>query len=300
MSNKGLFSDPIALLVVLVVGFVLAVTLILFAAIVVLPFAIIAVAAFFAYRHYKLEKLRSPANVPDTVKERTDYLTPEQFSHGISERTLLNRIEEDTDLYSCQSLSDAFNQLATQLYAQESFHQPPRQPVTNDRITLSRYYDQLEAWQRKVSDISNNDDVLWRARPSLSHAPEILPALRPEPHPQRIAIQTVCPIADRKRGRSDQRPHRRYSSTRSSKSGSCSKNCAARSKRTNPRTRVFRFTSILPTHPSASFAGYRCRSICRTKLASPACGCWRRRGAARPRFCIPWSRKISRRTPRSF
>jgi len=157
MSNKSLFSDPIALLVVLVVGFVLAVMLILFAAIVVLPFAIIAVAAFFAYRHYKLAKLRSPTNVPDTVKERTEYLTLEQFSLGISERTLLNRIEEDTDLYSCQSLSDAFNQLAIQLYAQESFHQPPRQPVTNDRITLSRYYDQLEAWQRKVSDISNND-----------------------------------------------------------------------------------------------------------------------------------------------
>src|ERR1700733_2532163 len=157
MNNKTIFSDPITLLVVLVVGFVLAVTLILFAAIVVLPFAVIAVAAFFAYRYHKLQKLRSPDNVPDTVKERADYLTPEQFSAGISERTLLNRIEEDTDLYSCQPLSEAFNQLAIQLYTQESFHQPPRQPVTNDRITLSRYYDELEAWQRKVSDVSNND-----------------------------------------------------------------------------------------------------------------------------------------------
>jgi hypothetical protein len=157
MSNKSLFSDPIALLVVLLVGFVLAVALILFAAVVVLPLALITVAAFFAYRHHKLEKLRGPDHVPDTVKERADYLTPEQFSLGIRDRTLLDPIEEDTDLYSCQSLSDAFNQLAIHLYTQESFHQAPRQPVTNDRITLSRYYDQLEAWQRKISDTANLD-----------------------------------------------------------------------------------------------------------------------------------------------
>ena len=163
MSNKSLFSDPIALLAVMVVGFVLAVTLILFAAIVVLPFAIIAVAwRSLPYRHYKLEKLPQPkANVRTGHRQRAHRLShprAKAFSQGITERTLLNRIEEDTDLYSCQSLSDAFNQLATQLYAQESFHQPPRQPVTNDRITLSRYYDQLEAWQRKVSDVSNNDE----------------------------------------------------------------------------------------------------------------------------------------------
>jgi hypothetical protein len=193
MTNKGIASDPIAILVVLVVGFVLAVTLVLFAAIVVLPFALIAVAAFFAYRHYKLQKLRGPDNVPDTVKERTEYLAPEQFSLGISGRTLLNRIEEDTDLYSCQSLSDAFNQLSIQLYAQESFHRPPRQPATNDRITLSRYYDQLEAWQRKVSDTSNLDafyEVLGLAYLTLrQYFPRYALSLIPSEFPSKLSAR---------------------------------------------------------------------------------------------------------------
>ena len=106
MSNKGLFSDPIALLVVhWSSASVLAVMLILFAA---------------SRRCCRLRLSPSRRSLPiatttswkelpqpgqcagHTVKERTDYLTPEQDFHLASpEQTLLNqRIEEDTDLYS--------------------------------------------------------------------------------------------------------------------------------------------------------------------------------------------------------
>lgn len=154
--KKGLFDDPATIIVVLICGVFGLALLVLFAAFVVVPIAVLTIAAVLFYRWYTLEKIKALDNVPDTIKERPNYLEPKALLRGLeSERWLLNDAEEETGKYSCQPLADAFHYLVAQLYAQESFHEPPLKPDTTDRITLHRYYDTLQAWQRKVSDENN-------------------------------------------------------------------------------------------------------------------------------------------------
>src|ERR1700722_11086376 len=153
MKDKGF--DPILAAVAVVLGAFAIIVAFLFAAFIVLPIAAIAVAAFFIYRYNRVQKIQSIENIPATVKDRPQYLSPSEFYRAIGSMNLLQKEEEDTGKYSCPSLVDVFNQITAALYDQESFHEAPIIPDTTDRITLGRYYDQLAAWQRKVSDNNN-------------------------------------------------------------------------------------------------------------------------------------------------
>src|ERR1700733_1773281 len=154
--KKGLFDDPAIALAVLCCGFIALVVLLIFAAFVAIPVVVLTIGGVLYYRWHTLQKIKAHDNIPDTIKERPNYLEPSKLLRGLqSERWLLNDAEEETGKYSCQPLADAFHYLVAQLYAQESFHEPPLKPETTDRITLHRYYDTLQAWQRKVSDENN-------------------------------------------------------------------------------------------------------------------------------------------------
>ena len=157
MTNRSLPSDPIALLIVLFVGSIFFCFLVFFSLLFIFPLAVLGAAIYYFYHKSKLERLKAlPKHVPATIRERQEYLSPHDFRRGLEHnRWLLNDAEEETDKYSCQALAATFNFVVTQLYAQESFHEPPMAPDTTDRITIGRYHDQLEAWQRKVSDNSN-------------------------------------------------------------------------------------------------------------------------------------------------
>ena len=156
MSDRSGY-DPVASLIALICFGLFGIGLIFVAGIILLPFVLITIAGILAYRYYRLQKIRSPQSLPVTVAERPTWGTPEAFERALRKRGFLNLIEEDEGEYSCDALAEAFGQVATALYTQESFHEPPPPPDTTDRITLGRYYDQVEAWQRKVSDNANFD-----------------------------------------------------------------------------------------------------------------------------------------------
>jgi hypothetical protein len=154
-------NNPTALFLLILAGLLIFVALLTVAIIFAVPALLIALVAYLWYRHVQLKKLRTAAaRVPDTIAERPQHWTPEEFAHNISDRRLLNCAEEETDLYSCHTLADAFEAIAVSLYAAESFHKPPTPPETTDRITIARYNDSLERWQRKVSDEKNVDIFL--------------------------------------------------------------------------------------------------------------------------------------------
>jgi hypothetical protein len=159
MSNKSRY-DPVAYLVVLLCLGLFGLAVIFIAGLILIPVALVTVGGILLYRHYRLQRLRSTEHLPATIADRPQWTAPEAFQATVENRGLLDLAEEDTGEYSCTSLADAFEHIATSLYAQESFHEPPPHPDTTDRITLARYHDQLEAWQRKVSDNANFDTFL--------------------------------------------------------------------------------------------------------------------------------------------
>jgi hypothetical protein len=154
-------NNPTALFLLILAGLLIFVALLSIAIVFAIPGLLIALIAYLWFRHSQLKTLRTAAaRVPDTIAERPEHWTPEEFANNISNRLLLNCAEEETGVYSCQALADAFEAIAVSLYAAESFHKPPDPPETADRITIARYNDTLEQWQRKVSDTKNVDVFL--------------------------------------------------------------------------------------------------------------------------------------------
>ena len=197
--KKGFFDDPATIIGVIVCGVFALALFVIFAAFVVLPILILTVAGVLLYRWYILEKIKAHDNIPDTIKERPDYLEPSKLLRGLqNERWLLNDAEEETGKYSCQPLADAFHYLVAQLYAQESFHEPPSKPDTTDRITLHRYYDTLQAWQRKVSDENNFELFMHLLTAAYMAMREHFPAfaLQPSPEPRNSRLTTPLQIHD--------------------------------------------------------------------------------------------------------
>jgi hypothetical protein len=148
-------TDPIATIIAISIGAVAILAIAVFATLVILPVAGLIVGGYFLYRYLQLQELKKAQNAPAPIKNRPDYLDPKEFHRAISPRWLLNQSEEETGTYSCEPLAQAFAYIVATLYAQESFHEAPMKPDTSDRIHLGRYYDQLAAWQRKVSDENN-------------------------------------------------------------------------------------------------------------------------------------------------
>jgi hypothetical protein len=197
--KKSVLTDPVAAALILCCFVFALVFLVVFAAFVVIPVAVLTVAGILAYRWYILEKIKSPENIPDTIKERPDYLEPSALLQSIeNDRWLLNRGEEETGKYSCQALADAFHFMVAQLYAQESFHEPPIKPETTDRITLMRYYDRLQAWQRKVSDENNFELFMHLLVNSYLEMRKHFPpyALQASPEPIDSCLSTPLQIRD--------------------------------------------------------------------------------------------------------
>jgi hypothetical protein len=199
MTNRSLPSDPIALIIVFFVGGIFVCSLVFFSLILILPLAAIGAGLYYFYHKSNLEKLRSaPEHVPATIGERTEYLSSDEFEQRISSNDLLGLAEEETDLYSCRPLAEAFVFITTSLYAQESFDRPPVAPETTDRITLGRYYDELQWWQRKVSDRKTHDKFLSTVITAYlnlrAHFPRY--ALLEEPRPSESNLTTPLVITD--------------------------------------------------------------------------------------------------------
>jgi len=187
-------NDPISclialfgLLVVLIVEFFLAFFF-------VLPVAALTVAAILIYRHHRLQLMKAEDKLPATIQDRSHYQTPGEFYDIVRGNKLLAGAEEETELYSCEPLADAFAQIITELYTDESFHEPPPRPQTSDRITIGRYYDQLEQWQRKVSDESNLDVFLNTVGGAYIDLRSYFPqyALQRDPEPPRASPFTTA------------------------------------------------------------------------------------------------------------
>ncbi len=154
--NSKRTANPFTVAIIIVALLTVALLAIFSALFILIPVAIAGAGIVFLYRYWRLEKLKSKDYLPTTIKERPDYLEPKKLYEAIEiDRCLLNDPEGETGKYSCQALAATFHYVVWQLYAQEFFHEPPMQPDTSDRITLARYHDQLEAWQRKVSDSNN-------------------------------------------------------------------------------------------------------------------------------------------------
>lgn len=204
MSTKSGY-DPVGYLIALACLGFFGIGIIFVAGLVLLPFALLTVAGILLYRYYRLQRLRSPEHLPATIADRPQWGTPQAFHNTVKNRGLLNLAEEDAEDYSCASLADAFEHIATSLYGQESFHEPPPRPDTSDRITLARYQDQLEAWQRKVSDNANFDtfiNVLVNTYLDLrTHFPKY--ALQPTPDPSYSKITTPLQIFDEEEATKD-------------------------------------------------------------------------------------------------
>lgn len=197
-KNNSILSDPVAAALILCCFAFALIALLVFAAFVVLPVAALTVVGVLLYRSYNLKKITSIEHLPDTVKDRTDYMEPGDFLRSIQPRKLLNLEEEDTGRFSCDPLADTFNHITASLYAQESFHEAPIKPETTDRITIGRYYDQLAAWQRKVSDDNNFELFLqfmlswWMA--FREHLPPY--ALQDDAEPRSLTLTTPLQIRD--------------------------------------------------------------------------------------------------------
>src|SRR5262249_41881523 len=130
MNSKKLSEDPVAVIIA-IAGIVIAVTAaVVVAVFVVIPVVLLTIAAILLYRYLQLERMKGPEKLPATVKERDDYLTPDAFLERVVENRLLNEYEEETGRYSCKPLADWFAKVAADLYADESFHQPPPRPDT--------------------------------------------------------------------------------------------------------------------------------------------------------------------------
>ncbi len=199
MNFKVTFpEDPLAAIIVLIGLFVVAVFALFFALVVVVPTVLITIGAVLFYRYYRLQQMKAKDKLPATIKDRPHYQTLGEFSELVKSNKLLTAAEEETELYSCQSLADAFVRIITELYADESFHEPPPRPETTDRITIGRYYDELEAWQRKVSDDSNLDVFLNTVAGAYIDLRSYFPhyALQSDPEPRTSSLTTALRLSD--------------------------------------------------------------------------------------------------------
>lgn len=196
--RDGLRGDPAAYAIVLVGFAAIAFLAFAFAVIVVVPIAAVVAVGILLYRYHRLQQMKSKDKLPATIKERSDYLTPAEFHELLTARNSLNEAEQETNRYSCPALVDAFNDIVTQLYADESFDVPPPRPDTTDRITIGKYYDRLEAWQRKVSDDSNFDMFLGTVLSAYLDVRDYFPsfALQDEPAPVTSALSTPLKFSD--------------------------------------------------------------------------------------------------------
>ena len=150
-------NDPVTATLIVCLLFVFALFAFFLALFVVVPIAALTIAGVLYWRYYSLQKMKSHDKLPDTIKERPDYMLPEDFARLLADDDVLHQYEEPLGLYSCRPLVLAFNSAIAALYSDESFYKPPRRPhhSITDKITINKYYDQLERWQRKVSDRQN-------------------------------------------------------------------------------------------------------------------------------------------------
>ena len=228
MTNRSLRVDPIALLIVLFAGCIFLCFLVFFSHCSFIlptgrtwrPFCTTFITSTKLLGGEAQERPRTRPLA--TISERTEYLTSDEFEERISDNDLLSMAEEETDLYSCQPLAQAFVSIASSLYAQESFDHPPVAPETTDRITLGAYYDQLQWWQRKVSDRKNHDTFLTTVITAYlnlrAHFPRY--ALLEEPRPSESNLTTQLVIENR--GGGDSRNSSRCFPSPNSRNESCS------------------------------------------------------------------------------
>jgi hypothetical protein len=156
MSDR-FFAEPVAHFIVLVciglIGLMFAFTV----GLIMLPIAAVAAGGYYGFRYYQTQKLRvyfsppSPKPLAPTQPPLTPQYDPDNFAKNFHGKVLAY-MEKESGRQSCQALSEAFTEIVTQLYADESFHDPPAPPEAQDLITLAAYHDKLDAWKRKTAD----------------------------------------------------------------------------------------------------------------------------------------------------
>lgn len=132
----------------------------------VLPIVVAAGGGYLVFRHIQIQRLRvqlpdlkslsvtsSASQPPPHLSPRYD---PDQFARKLHGK-LLTYIEKDTGRVSCKALSDMFTSVVTQLYADESFHDPPPPPEAQDLISRAAYHDKLQAWKRRTEDATASE-----------------------------------------------------------------------------------------------------------------------------------------------
>jgi hypothetical protein len=165
MSDKErFFAEPVAYIITLFcVGFfVLSLAFVL--GLVILPIAGVAAGGYYAFRYWQMQKLRvylpdpksAPIFVPESAPGLSPRYDPDKFAQKLHGKVLAY-IEKDTGRVSCKALSDAFTNVVTQLYADESFHDPPAPPESQDLISRAAYHDKLEAWRKRTDDATASD-----------------------------------------------------------------------------------------------------------------------------------------------
>ncbi len=196
MNSKT--GDPVLTAIVFIVLGVFALLLLLFVSVAALPVVAVAGLGYLGYRYYMFQKIKSWENVTATVKDRPHYVAPRELAQQLIKSRALWVEEEDTRQYSSSPLVDAFISVVTDLYAAESFNEPPYKPETVDQITLGKYYKQLEEWQRKVSDTDNFDVFLRTAVSSYLALREFFPpyALQPKPAATTSSLTTSLTLTD--------------------------------------------------------------------------------------------------------
>jgi len=176
----------LAHLVVLVCLGIFLVVIVFILGLIVFPVVAATVAAYFAYQHGQMKKLR--VNLPDpkqtvfssVLPQPIPVLVPRNDPNKFAEQLhdkVLAYVEKDTGRYSCKALSDTFTEVITQLYGDESFHNPPEPPETKDLISRATYQDKLEAWQKKTADSTAYDLFLEVASGAYMEMREYFPPL---------------------------------------------------------------------------------------------------------------------------
>lgn len=160
-SRPQLFADPLASFIALVCLGIFALALAFVLGLVVLPIAAVAAGGYYAFRHFQTQKLHVRLPAPQRIAHSstavlpvaapTPRYDPDKFAKGFHEKVLAY-VEKDTGRISCKALSNAFTYVVTQLYADESFHEPPPPPEAQDLISRAAYQDKFEAWEKKTAD----------------------------------------------------------------------------------------------------------------------------------------------------
>ena len=156
----------LAHLVVLACLAIFGLVIVFIIGIVILPIVGAAAGGYYWFRHNQMQKLRvvlpateykvSSSASAQAAGALSPHYDPEKFAEKLHGKVLAY-VEKDTGRISCKALSDAFTDVVTELDANESFHESPTTPDSQDLISRAAHQDKLEVWRKKTADSTAYD-----------------------------------------------------------------------------------------------------------------------------------------------